>query len=180
MAFSRRAWKTPNERGFTLVELCMAMAMLGVGLGFIVMLFSNTWRLWKRSYDELLMQEGARTAMAFMTKALREGSPGTVNIDSQTGSPPLSRIAFTDGKGTTWTFKQDGYALRYYQSWTYGSSATTFLTGAVEMLSFVPPNMQDFGLIDVSLVCSSTPYTFAGSKTRIRMQLVERVILRNP
>lgn len=158
----------------------MAMAMLGVGLAFIATLFVTTYRLWKRSYDELLMQQGARTAMAFMTKALREGSPGTVEIGNVAGNPPWSQISFMDGKSTTWTFKQDGYALKYFQSWTYGSSATIFLAGAIEMLSFVPPNMQDFGLIDVNLVCSSTPFTFNGSKARVRMQLVERVLLRNP
>lgn len=178
--------KNRSQSGFTLTEMMISVALLGMGIGFVVDLFLQTWQLWKRSYDELAMQRDARMAVGLMARTLREGSPGTVTIDAITGNPAYSRIAFTDSGGRRWKFWQNGNRIEYY-GWskmvnasyaiTAQSGSTMFLATDVATLTFIYPNFQDSGLIEVAITCQKTPYARARP---IVVQLVERVMIRNP
>lgn len=173
-----RARTGTGERGFTLIELMIAIALLGIGLAFITNMFLNGWRLWKRSYDELLLQRDTRDTMALMTRALREGKPGSIAIDSIGGNPLYSRIVFQDGRGQSWLFRQNGSVAEYVLTTAQGVSSTNFLMRNVTVLNFTFPNYRDFTLVDVSLVASKKPYSDA--RQPILIELVERVMLRNP
>lgn len=167
-----------GQAGFTLIEVMIAVALLGIGTAFITNMFLNSWRLWKRSYDELLMQRDSREAIALIGRALREASPGSVIVSSAGNAPLYSRIDFTDARGRNWTFSQSGYRVNYITKLASGSSATLFLLDHVSTLTFTYPNFQDRGLMDVGLVVSSTPYRDAPRP--IVIQLAERVMIRNP
>jgi prepilin-type N-terminal cleavage/methylation domain-containing protein len=173
-----------RQSGFTLTEVMMSVALLGIGFGFVVAIFMKHWELWKQSFDELMMQRAARQAVIQMTMALREASPGTVVIDSITGNPNYSRIAFTDGRGKPWSFWQKSGRIEGYgtnRTKAMGGteiSVTKFLAGDVATLTFIYPNFQDVTLIDVAVTCQKTPY--ARAVKPIVVQMVERVMLRNP
>jgi len=166
-----------SQSGFTLTELMIAVALLGMGLGFVTTLFMKTWQLWKRSYDELTMQRDARAAVVIMARAIREASPGSVAIDANAGDPAYSRINFTDGRGKAWSFWQKGNRIFYFTTLANGASATSFLASDVATLTFIYPNFQDVGLIDVAITCRKIPFARANP---IVVQLVERVMMRNP
>lgn len=186
----------PGDRGFTLVELMMAVAILGIGTAFITSMFLNGYRAWKRSFDEMLLQQGARRSMAIITRALREGSPGSVQISTPAGMPQFSQIAFRDGRGKGWIFRQrmkgtdpvasaSVFLIEYVVStadWPSSPpgviSATMFLADDVSMLSFVYPSFQNGRLIDVGITMRKLPYRNGSGP--VTVQLVERVLLRNP
>ena len=84
----------------------MAIAILGIGTAFITSMFVNGYRLWKKSFDELLMTQSARRSMAVITRALREANPGSVELSTPGGMPRFSTISFLDGRGRSWVFRQ--------------------------------------------------------------------------
>lgn len=171
-----RAGGRRSEAGFTLVELMIAVGILGVGLAFAVNAFLGGWQLWKRTFDDLLLQSKARRVMGIVTQALREAKPGTLTLSSPSGM--YSRVDFVDGRGRGWAFKKTAWKADYVMRTADGVTTTTnFLTDNVAFLSFTFPSFQDRGMIDVGITLSSTPYTRA---RKLVVQLSERVMFRNP
>jgi prepilin-type N-terminal cleavage/methylation domain-containing protein len=175
-----------GEGGFTLVELMIAIAVIGIGTVFITTQFVVGYQNWKRNFDELLLQRSARIAMSRITQALREGTPGSVAITTPLGMPQFSQISFLDGRGRSWVFRQvlkgaeqgrSVYRIQSVMTPSAGASTTDYLGTYVETLSFVYPSFQDVGLIDVGLTMRKIPYLRANPNF---FQLVERVMLRNP
>src|SRR5947207_15899180 len=91
-----------QEAGFTLIELMIAVALLGVGMAFMTNTFLKGWELWKRNYTDLLLQRQGRMAMEQIVQGLRQAEPSTIVIDSLAGEPKFSRISFTHVK--TWPY----------------------------------------------------------------------------
>ena len=172
--------RRPGESGFTMTELMIAVAILGIGMGWITQLFMLGWQNWKANFDQLTAQQAARRSMAIMVQALREGRPGSVVIDKPANGPSFSRVAFTDGRWRNWVFWQDGSKLYALMPLTQGPNASTtqFLADDVQAVTFGFPTYADRGLVDVALTLRKWPYTGARSATFV--QLVERVMLRNP
>ena len=184
---SRLAASRKGEGGFTLTELMIAIAILGIASTYVSTIFIKGYQLWKRNFDDLILQQTTRLAMSQITRAVREASPGTVKISTPAGMPRFSRIDFTDGRGQTWSFcqvlkgKERGknvYTVKSLLTYTSGTSVTQYMADYVESLSFVYPSFQDVGLIDVGLTMKKTPYLGGGMP--VLSQLVERVMLRNP
>jgi prepilin-type N-terminal cleavage/methylation domain-containing protein len=166
-----------SQRGFNLVELLIAMALMSIGFAIIVTMFVNGWQLWRRSYTELMLQREAREAMTLIARTLREASPGTVRIDTPTGAPKFSKIAFTDARNKGWIFKMTDDRLEHVTTMANGMSATIFMMRDVSSIIFTYPSFQDRSLIDIGLTCTKVPY---GTERPLVVQVVERVIMRNP
>jgi len=175
----RLAGRATGERGFTLIELMIAVALLGVGMAFITNMFLNGWRLWKRSYDELNIQRNTRDAVALITRSLREASAATVSISTPAGAQQFGQISFRTGQGVGWIFRQSGTSIIYVTQMQAGpaTGTTILLTSDVDSLTFVYPNLQDTHLIDVGLTARKIPYSKGNP---IIVQIVERVLMRNP
>jgi len=169
-----------SESGFTLVELMIAVAVLGMGLGWMVDLYMSSWQLWKRNFDELTAQQSARGAMAVMVQAIREGHPGSLIITKPVNGPNFSKISFIDGRNRGWVFYQNGNNLMGVVPLVSGPnpSTTQFLAGDVQAVFFTFPSFSDLSLVDVGLTIRKWPYQNAANP--IVIQLVERVMLRNP
>jgi prepilin-type N-terminal cleavage/methylation domain-containing protein len=177
------------ESGFTLTELMIAVALLGIGMGWIVKLYMAGWQNWKRNFDELSAQQAARRAMAIMVQAVREGRPGSVAITKPANGPNFSQIAFTDGRWRNWIFRQEGKRLMAVVPLVPMSAGvplpngpvvytTQFLASDVQAVYFTFPSFADMSLVDVGLTIRKYPYQ--GAAFPIVVQLVERVMLRNP
>jgi len=183
-----RLFRRPRpEAGFTMTELMIAIALLGIGMSWIVNLFMLGWQNWKRNYDELTAQQSARRAMAIMVQALREGRPGSIVISKEPVPSTTyffganySRISFTDGRWRGWKFYQRFDKLMGVCPLVTGPnpSTTQFLAGDVQSVCFTFPSFSDNSLVDVALTIRKMPYV--NSSSPVVVQLVERVMLRNP
>jgi len=174
-----RPLRSRTESGFTMVELMIAVALLGIVLSWIVSLFMIGWKNWKVNFDTLTAQQGARRAMSIMVQAIREGRTGAVVIDKPANGPNFSRITFTDGRWRGWVFYQNGSKLMGVVPLVQGPNASTtqFLADNVQAVFFTFPSFSDQGLIDVGLTIRK--YPFQGANRPVVIQLVERVMLRN-
>jgi len=175
-----RLLRPRSESGFTMTELMIAVAILGIGMGVWVDLFLKTWQNWKRNFDEMSAQQGARRSMAIMVQAIREGRPGSVVITKAANGGNFSQISFTDGRWRGWVFRQDGARLMAVVPLVEGPnpSTTQFLAENVQSVYFTFPSFADMSLVEVGLTIRKWPYQNAPNP--IVIQLVERVMLRNP
>ena len=169
-----------GEKGFTMAELMIAVALTGIVTTWIVRLFMAGWNNWKRNFDDLTAQQSARRAMTIMVQALREGRPGSVIITNPVNGPTFGQISFTDGRWRGWIFRQDGNRLMAVVPLVQGPDASTtqLLATDVQAVIFTFPSFADIGLVDVGLTIRKMPYAKAANP--IVVQLVERVMLRNP
>lgn len=160
-----------SEGGFTLVELMISMALIGLGMSWVAIQFTRGLDLWRRNWTDLIVQQQTRSSMARIVQAIRQAKPGTLRVGNETGEALYSRVAFTHVSDDAWVIFKRGAKLYVAEAGT-----TTFLADGVEALQFTYPSFQDTALLDVGLTVSRT----ASSKVFVRLQLTERVYLRNP
>ena len=160
-----------GERGFTLVELMISVALLGMGLAYVTTVFLRGWENWKRNYTDVTTQRDGRIALDLMAQGIRQARPMAVKIDNVTGEAWFSRISFTHVKEQKWTFWKEGGKL--YKA---VDSSTMFLCDGVQALQFTYPNLSDFKTIDIGLTITRPTFQL---KT-LTVQLTQRVGLRNP
>ncbi len=68
-----------NNKGFNLIELLISMAILGLILGGLAIIFSGDTKHYMSQSEIVEMQDSARVAMDFVTRMLRSSS-GSVTI----------------------------------------------------------------------------------------------------
>ncbi len=97
--------KQGNIYGFTLIEICIVLAIIGMITASGVTFFTRTYRLWLQNSSQIEIQQEARLAMDEMTKFLRQAeSPagaGSVTISQEAGEAVNSKIQFFLSGGTT-------------------------------------------------------------------------------
>lgn len=173
--------KDESESGFTLMELLITIGIMSIVLLTVTKMFLGTWRLWKSNWTELRVQQGARTALERIALGLRHARPGSVTIDSGVGEANYSRITFTHVNNETWQVYKEGWRLYVdLRSDPAVSGTISFLTDGVEAMQFAYPSFQDTSLVDIGITVSATPYQVRGTDKVIRVQLTQRVRLRNP
>jgi prepilin-type N-terminal cleavage/methylation domain-containing protein len=64
-----------RRRGFTLVEMCVAMVIIGIILGFAALLFGQVVRHFAKTQMDLDSEREARLSMAEITKEIRQAMP---------------------------------------------------------------------------------------------------------
>ena len=97
-----------KEKGFTLIELMVVVALLAV-LGYgIVTFFTNTFKVWWQTRQQIEAQQKARVAMDEMTRFIRQARPVTgIEVDKWGSEAANTMITFTH---------IDGRQIRYYKS----------------------------------------------------------------
>ena len=163
-----------KKKGFTLIELMVVVALLGI-LGYGIMkFFTNTYRIWWQSSQQIDVQQKARAAMDEMTRFIRQASPVTgIAVSQQTGEDPNTMITFT---------RIDGRQISYYKS---GDSLKRVVGGATT--DVIPENLVSIYFIldppitpsrvDISTLTVTTP-GIGGEQGSITFPR-KRIFLRN-
>jgi len=163
-----------KQKGFTLIEMMIVVALLAV-LGYgIVTFFRNTFRVWWQTSQQIDAQQKARVAMDEMTRFIRQAKPVTeIVVSYGGGEDPNTWIIFTH---------IDGRKIQYYKS---GDSLKRVVDGVTTDL--VPEDLASIYFIldsttsptqvDISTLTVRTPGTGGeqGSLTFPR----KRIFLRN-
>jgi len=145
---------TANRKGYTLVELLMTIAIIGI-LAFVgPPLILNTVRHFILIRTKIQLQQEARAAMYLLTRNLRQAQSTSIQLDQYSTAQPLySRIRFTKIQGTTVSYYQEGNTLVEI----IGNSKT-ILTKNLRYLAFTFPRSDNMTLVSVSLTLEQGIY----------------------
>jgi len=164
-----------KQKGFTLIELAIVIALLGI-LGYGIMkFFSNTFRTWWQTSQQIDAQQKARTAMDEMTRFIRQARPvTTIAVGKQAaGEDDNTMITFTHIDGRQISYYQSGDSLKR----VVGGVTTEVIPEDLVSVYFVLDSTTSPTQVDISTLTVQTPGTGGqqGSMTFPR----KRIFLRN-
>ena len=158
-------------KGYTLVEVMLVLAVMGIVLSGTFGLLINFTRFWRVSQAKLDIQKDARRTLSLMNKTLRQAQQSSITIDQVTGAPPWSRISFNDKNSVAVVYYQSGDRL--YQS---VAGKITLIGENLKTLRFSYPSSDDSTLLGVS-VCFEKA-TYEGGSKSLQMS-IEKVRVMN-
>lgn len=145
--------KNHRATGYTLVELMIIVAILGVIVNLGPDLYKQVQRFFFLSNARVELQREARTAMSSMTETLRQAQTDTIIITRQQAQPHMSRISFQDISGRQMGYYQSGRKLMM----NVGSSTTT-ISSNLRYLAFGFPRSDDMGIVSVAMTLEKATY----------------------
>jgi prepilin-type N-terminal cleavage/methylation domain-containing protein len=110
-----------NQRGFTLAELLVACAVIGIVMAGIFSLQQQGQLAYLWGSARVEVQQNARLALDLITRELRSAQSIT--------SCAATSISFTDSGGTAVTYARSGASSPYLLQRTYGGTTTDVIGG---------------------------------------------------
>lgn len=163
-----------KQKGFTLIEMMIVVALLGI-LGYgVVTFFTNTFRTWWQTSQQIDAQQKARVAMDEMTRFIRQARP-VVNIvvGQQAGEPANTMITFPHIDGRQISYYQSGDSLKRVVNGT----TTDVIPEDLVSISFVLDDPISPTQVDILNLTVQTPGT-GGQQGSITFPR-KRIFLRN-
>lgn len=145
-----------NERGWTLTELLIVVAIIGVTAMLAPQVINQTTKIFVLSRAKLEIQGEARATMNIITRQLRQAQSGQITIDQAAGQPYYSRIQFLTVQGSSVTICQNNNNLQF----TMGTNVS-ILSKNLEFLSFSFPRSDDMTIVSVALTLQKQIYNGA-------------------
>ena len=167
MAITRRLTK----KGFTLPEMLISVAVLGIIFGIFPVLFIQVTQLQRQTEARLGIQRDARLALDLIQRYLRQGQASTVVVDRYESQPFYSRIQFSAANGKSYIFYQNGTNLKMVVS---GSTKT--ISDNLLYLAFTYSDTGDDNIISVSITTEKA--TYEGGAKNLQLS-VEKVRIMN-
>jgi len=160
-----------KKKGYTLVEVMLVLAVMGIVLAGTLGLLINFTRFWRVNQAKLDIQRDARRTLSLMNKSLRQAVAGSILIDQIDGMPPWSRVTFNGLDGVSVSYYQDGGRL-YQQT----NGHILLLGENLKTVRFSYPSSDDGALLGVS-VCFEKA-TYEGGSKSLQMS-IEKVRIMN-
>jgi prepilin-type N-terminal cleavage/methylation domain-containing protein len=161
--------------GVTLIELLMAISIMGILFGLIPTLLIQMTQLQRQSEARVEIQRDARAALDIMNRILREAKASTITVDNKSGQPFYSRITFKTVDSKTYLYYQDGKNLQMASD-NGVTASTRALTENLLYLSFTYPRTSDNRILSVSLTTEKSTYE---QKVKNLQLSVEKVRIMN-
>ncbi|MBN1384648.1 MAG: prepilin-type N-terminal cleavage/methylation domain-containing protein [Elusimicrobia bacterium] len=160
-----------NFKGFTLTELLMVVAIIGiiVGLGPHLLLSIN--RVFFLNRANIEVQRDTRNTMSLINRTLRQASANSIVIDQIAGQPPYSRITFQKIQGNTLRFYQDNNKLVMSNNGIDRTLATN-----LRYLAFAFAQSDNLSIVSVSITMERG--TYEGLTKALNME-IEKVRVMN-
>ncbi|MBI4655543.1 MAG: prepilin-type N-terminal cleavage/methylation domain-containing protein [Elusimicrobia bacterium] len=174
--FSEQIPHCLNRRGYTMVELMIVIAIMGILMLLGPDIFKGMYRFVRLATAKVEIQRGARVTLSNINRALRQSQASSIVVDQASGQPPHSRISFTrykpDGSTPTISYYQQGKKL--YMS--VNGAAGQPIAENLRYIAFSYPKTDDAGIISISLTFEKE--TYEGGAKALQMA-VEKVRIMN-
>ena len=165
-----------RQRGFTLIELMIAVALVSVIMSVGPTFLMNLFKYFRLQMARSAVQKNARTSLELITRNLRQATATSVTISQMSGQPPYSWIQFTIDKGAgnargNYGFFQQGKNLMYMKN---GSTST--IADDLRYIAFSYPRTDDDSIVSVSMTYEES--TYAGYTKALQLS-IEKVRVMN-
>ena len=139
--------------GYTLIEIMVTVAIVSVVAALISPLLTNMTSFWRLTQARAVIERDARVSMDLMNRAIRQAQSSTIVLSNYPQQPPYSAISFTDIKGNSVSFYQQGNYL--YEKF---NTTVSMLTKNLEFVSFTFPDSSDPGILSVAMTTQKSTY----------------------
>lgn len=165
-----------SKKGYTLVELMIIVAIIGVVLLSGPNLFKGAFRFVSLTFARGEIQKNARGALSNINRSLRQAIASSVTVDEVSGQPYHSRIIFDryipDGSTQQISYYQQGKKL--YLS--VDGSGGKLVADNLRYIAFTYPQTDNDSIISISVTFEKA--TYEGGTKALQMA-VEKVRIMN-
>lgn len=168
--------KSMKKRGFTLIELMVVVAIMGVFVLSAPQIFNKLYQFTKLALARVEIQKNARGTLSNLNRDLRQAVASSIVIDEAPGQPPGSRITFTKYNSSGGTETVSYYQQGQYLRMATGGGEGRRLVGSLRYLAFTYPNTLDTAIVSVSVTFEKA--TYEGGSKALQMA-VEKVRIMN-
>lgn len=152
------------RKGYTLMEVMMTVAILGIVGGMAVPMMMNMTNFWRQTTARNAIQRDVRTTLDLINRFARQAVSSTLVIDAAPNQPSCSRVTYTSIQGETVSFYQSGNKL--YMSL---AGKTSMLTENLAYVAFTFPRTDDTTLLSVAITAQAA--TYRGGKKALQLSI---------
>ena len=168
--------RSGRERGVSLVELMVTVAVIGIVFGVGPKIFTSIDHFWRMQKAHYNVQRNARISLDLVNRYLRQASASTVVVSQRDGQPPYSWISFSIDKGDGPALGNYGVYQEYRNLNLMVRGATTTIADDLKYVAFTYPRTDSNGIISVSMTFEDDTYT--GYKKALQLS-IEKVRVMN-
>ncbi|MBN1621002.1 MAG: prepilin-type N-terminal cleavage/methylation domain-containing protein [Endomicrobiales bacterium] len=156
----RKMYMFKNQKGITLIELMLSIAIMGILVSFISIFMVNGLNFYYQSVAKGETQRDARACINILTRLLRQAQSSSITISRYNeGQPPCSMIQFSLNNGDAYKFYQlnnEYYVAKQFSG--ESSWQTSRLSTNLRRMSYIYPHIDDEDIISVSLSLQKMSY----------------------
>lgn len=166
-----------DRRGFTLTELLIVSACVGVVGMIAAALFTHVSRFDRQVSARQQIQRDARVSLSSIERDVAQARGRTIVIDREdSAQPPYSRLTFSSHDGRTVTFYQKGTTL-YRRVVRSGTTSRSIVATGLRQLLFTYPRSENSALVAISATFERSTSVSGRKSLQLAMS---RVRVQNP
>ncbi|MDP3542934.1 MAG: type II secretion system protein [Elusimicrobiota bacterium] len=138
--------KLTNRRGYTLTEMMMVVAIIGILATVGPTMLTQMQNFFLMTSARYEIQRDARTTLDTVNRYMRQAVATTVVMDTPAGQGPFSRIRFRHVDGRYMEFRQQGSRLIQVID-----TAQSIVSNNLVYIAFTYPRTDDISIVSVSI-----------------------------